>query len=77
MEKNKGTESERIQAVKLIKDIMIVNVNLMPINLVQPLISIARQFDDPLYFICLDTLNELGTIVIYIELNFQQATDSK
>lgn len=84
LERDKSTETERIQALKLVREIMQVNALLFPNNLVQSLVSIAgtvisssdsltsivENAEDLFSRAAIETLCELSNIFSLFQLHY-------
>lgn len=51
---------ERMQALKLIRRMMVVDASLLPRSIVQSLVAIAEHVKDDFRRVCLDAVRELG-----------------
>jgi len=60
MERDEEHQAERIQALKLVRQLMEIDCSLMPKNIVQALTSIAEYHEDGLARVALETLCEIG-----------------
>ena len=70
MELNKGENTERIYAFKLIKHCITVDCTIIPRAIVQSLIAITKHQDDPFYRISLQTLTELGLKISHLHRKY-------
>lgn len=60
LERDKHNEAERMQALKLVRKMMELNVELLPPNVVHGLVSIADYPEDNLCRVAVETLCELA-----------------
>ncbi|KYR02655.1 cytosolic regulator of adenylyl cyclase [Tieghemostelium lacteum] len=60
MERDKHSEAERIQALKLIRTIMELDCSLMPHSIVKALVAISENQEDTFCRVCLETLCEIS-----------------
>lgn len=60
LERDKHSEAERIQALKLVRAIMEAECSLMPAPIIQALIACAENQEDSFCRVCLETLCEIG-----------------
>ena len=60
LERDKHSEAERIQALKLVRAIMEADCSLMPPPIIQALIACAENQEDSFCRVCLETLCEIG-----------------
>ena len=65
MELNKGENTERIYAFKFIRHCITIDCTIIPRAIVQSLVAISKFQDDPCYRISLQTLVELGLIILF------------
>ncbi|EGG19479.1 hypothetical protein DFA_00056 [Cavenderia fasciculata] len=60
LERDKHSETERIQALKLVRTIMEIDCSLMPPCIVKSLVAIAENQEDNFCRVCLETLCEIS-----------------
>eukprot|EP01132_Coremiostelium_polycephalum_P001142 gene1142-1449_t len=60
LERDKHSETERIQALKLVRSIMEIDCSLMPHCIVKSLVAIAENQEDNFCRVCLETLCEIS-----------------
>lgn len=60
LERDKHSEAERLQALKLVRVMIEVDSSLMPASIVQALIACAENQEDSFCRVCLETICEIG-----------------